>query len=93
MKIAVLGATGQTGQFLVNQALQQGHTVTAVVRNPAKLTIHHDNLKVKSLCLFTAQGLAKGRVLRFSAAVTFYDCMILSGSHKVLVAALVLLSN
>lgn len=47
MKIAVLGATGQTGQYLVNQALQQGHTVTAIVRNPGKLTVHHDSLKVK----------------------------------------------
>lgn len=49
MKITVLGATGQTGQHLVNQALQQGHTVTAVVRNPGKITAHHDNLKVTSL--------------------------------------------
>lgn len=47
MKIAVLGATGQTGQELVHQALQQGHTVTAIVRNPAKLTVTHDNLKVQ----------------------------------------------
>ena len=47
MKIAVLGATGQTGLYLVHQALQQGHTVTAVIRNPRKLTVHHDNLKVQ----------------------------------------------
>lgn len=33
MKIAVLGATGQTGQQLVKQALQQGHIITAIVRN------------------------------------------------------------
>lgn len=46
MKITVLGATGQTGQHLVSQALQQGHTVTAVVRNPEKITAHHENLKV-----------------------------------------------
>lgn len=46
MKIAVLGATGQTGQQLVNQALQQGHIITAIVRNPAKLIINHENLKV-----------------------------------------------
>lgn len=46
MKIAVLGATGQTGQYLVSQALQQGHTVTAIVRNPGKLAVHHENLKV-----------------------------------------------
>lgn len=46
MKIAVLGATGQTGQNLVNQALQHGHSITAVVRNPSKLTVNHENLKV-----------------------------------------------
>lgn len=57
MKIAVLGATGQTGQFLVNQALQQGHIVTAIVRNPAKLTVHHDNLKVVTADIFTSESL------------------------------------
>ncbi|KAG5285674.1 hypothetical protein AALO_G00006110 [Alosa alosa] len=46
MKLVVLGGTGQTGQHLVNQALQQGHTVTAVVRNPGKMTVSHENLKV-----------------------------------------------
>nr|XP_019954570.1 PREDICTED: flavin reductase (NADPH)-like [Paralichthys olivaceus]XP_019954571.1 PREDICTED: flavin reductase (NADPH)-like [Paralichthys olivaceus] len=57
MKIAVLGATGQTGQFLVNQALQQGHMVTAIVRNPGKLAIHHDNLKVVEADIFSADSL------------------------------------
>lgn len=57
MKIAVLGATGQTGQYLVQQALQQGHSVTAVVRNPAKLTVQHDNLKVAEANIFSADSL------------------------------------
>ncbi|KAF7657453.1 hypothetical protein LDENG_00026930 [Lucifuga dentata] len=57
MKITVLGATGQTGTFLVNQALQQGHTVTAVVRNPAKITMHHDKLKVVEADIFSAESL------------------------------------
>ncbi|XP_047448381.1 flavin reductase (NADPH)-like [Mugil cephalus] len=57
MKIAVLGATGQTGQHLVSQALQQGHIVTAVVRNPAKLTVQHDNLKVVEANIFSADSL------------------------------------
>ncbi|XP_029017715.1 flavin reductase (NADPH)-like [Betta splendens] len=57
MKIAVLGATGQTGQYLVDQALQQGHTVTAVVRNPSKLTVHHENLKVVEADIFSAESL------------------------------------
>ncbi|XP_073321501.1 flavin reductase (NADPH)-like [Pagrus major] len=57
MKIAVLGATGQTGQYLVNQALQQGHTVTAIVRNPGKLTVHHGNLKVVEADIFSVDAL------------------------------------
>lgn len=57
MKIAVLGATGQTGVHLVNQALQQGHSVTAVVRNPGKLTVHHDKLKVVQADIFSADSL------------------------------------
>lgn len=57
MKIAVLGATGQTGQYLVKQALQQGHTVTAIVRNPEKLGVHHDNLKVVQANIFSVDSL------------------------------------
>ncbi|KAM7415786.1 hypothetical protein PAMA_018042 [Pampus argenteus] len=57
MKIAVLGATGQTGQHLVNQALQQGHMVTAIVRNPGKLAVHHDNLKVVEGNIFSVDSL------------------------------------
>jgi uncharacterized protein YbjT (DUF2867 family) len=37
MKVLVLGGTGATGRHLVEQALAQGHCVTALARNPAKL--------------------------------------------------------
>jgi putative NADH-flavin reductase len=37
MRITVFGATGGTGRQLVQQALAAGHTVTAVVRDPARL--------------------------------------------------------
>uniref|UniRef100_A0A8C1M0I1 NAD(P)-binding domain-containing protein n=1 Tax=Cyprinus carpio TaxID=7962 RepID=A0A8C1M0I1_CYPCA len=57
MKIAVVGATGQTGQQLVSQALQQGHSVTALVRNPGKLTVTHDNLKVVEADIFSEDNL------------------------------------
>jgi len=46
MKILIFGASGATGHELVNQALTQGHIVTAFVRNPSKLKIKHDNLIV-----------------------------------------------
>ena len=37
MKIAVLGATGPSGLQVVQEALERGHEVTAIVRNPEKL--------------------------------------------------------
>lgn len=46
MKIAIFGATGPSGQQLLQQALQKGYSVTALVRNPAKLTVHDKNLTI-----------------------------------------------
>ena len=37
MKLAIMAATGGIGQQLLRQALDAGHDVTAVARNPAKL--------------------------------------------------------
>jgi putative NADH-flavin reductase len=37
MRITVFGATGGTGRHVVEQALDAGHDVTAVVRDPARL--------------------------------------------------------
>ena len=36
MKLLIIGATGPTGKEIVNQALAQGHAVTALVRDAAK---------------------------------------------------------
>jgi putative NADH-flavin reductase len=44
MKLAIFGASGKTGTELVKQALEQGHTVTAFVRDPARLAIEDENL-------------------------------------------------
>lgn len=44
MKIVIFGASGSVGRQVVEQALEQGHTVTAFSRNPAKLDIQHRNL-------------------------------------------------
>jgi uncharacterized protein YbjT (DUF2867 family) len=46
MNLLVLGATGRTGRLVVEQALAAGHTVTALVRSPEKLTIRNSNLRV-----------------------------------------------
>ncbi|WP_433323316.1 NAD(P)-dependent oxidoreductase [Spirillospora sp. CA-294931] len=46
MRIAVLGATGGIGRHIVTQALHDGHTVTAAVRDPARLGLNHPRLTV-----------------------------------------------
>jgi uncharacterized protein YbjT (DUF2867 family) len=46
MNLLILGATGRTGRLVVEQALAAGHTVTALVRSPEKLTIRNSNLRV-----------------------------------------------
>ncbi len=46
MNLLVLGATGRTGRLVVEQALAAGHTVTALVRSPEKLTTGGANLRV-----------------------------------------------
>src|SRR5882724_2106297 len=39
MRLTIFGATGGTGKHLVNQGLAAGHKVTAVVRDPSRLTL------------------------------------------------------
>ena len=46
MKIAIFGATGGTGKQLIEQALEAGYEVVAYARNPSKLDIRHEHLKV-----------------------------------------------
>ena len=43
----VLGATGQTGKHFTALALQDGHRVRALVRNPGKLAVDSPNLEVR----------------------------------------------
>jgi putative NADH-flavin reductase len=40
MKIALIGATGFVGSAILQEALQRGHDVTAIVRNPEKVKPH-----------------------------------------------------
>jgi putative NADH-flavin reductase len=45
-RVLIVGATGGTGRQLVTQALERGLTVTALVRNPARMAIAHPQLTV-----------------------------------------------
>jgi putative NADH-flavin reductase len=44
--IGLFGATGKTGRLVLERALEAGHQVQALVRDPAKLTITSDRLVV-----------------------------------------------
>jgi putative NADH-flavin reductase len=46
MRLTVFGATGGIGGHVVRQALDAGHEVTAVVRDPARLAVTHPALEV-----------------------------------------------
>ncbi|HET9368040.1 MAG TPA: NAD(P)H-binding protein, partial [Candidatus Udaeobacter sp.] len=46
MKLFVIGATGRTGQEIVQQALARGHHVTALVRSPESITVKSERLSV-----------------------------------------------
>ncbi len=37
MKILILGATGRTGKYVIDEALKKGHKVSAIARDPDKL--------------------------------------------------------
>ena len=74
MKLLIIGGTGGTGKELIKQALEQGHSVTALVRNPEKLKITHQNLKV-----------VKGNVLDFAKVqevVAGQDAVLSALGHK-----------
>jgi putative NADH-flavin reductase len=60
MKIAVFGAGGRIGSRIVNEALNRGHDVTAVVRHPENYTLIHPHLKVAKGDIFNSQDVETG---------------------------------
>jgi putative NADH-flavin reductase len=46
MKLLIIGATGRTGQEIVQQALARGHRVTAFVRSPESIDLKNERLAI-----------------------------------------------
>jgi len=74
MRILIVGATGGTGRELVTQALERGHHVTALARNPSKVKLTHERLRVATGDVMDAASLA--------AAVRDQDAVICALGHK-----------
>ena len=72
MKIALIGASGFVGTAILKEALDRGHQVKAIVRNPENITIKDDNITViKADVLDQAQVTAA--VVGSDAVVSAYN--------------------
>lgn len=69
-KVIIFGATGTIGQHLVSQAIHAGHSVTAFVRNPSKLTITSNRLN------FVTGDVLK--ILDVESAIEGHDTVIIA---------------
>lgn len=45
-KIAIIGANGKAGKYLIKQALQEGYFVRILTRSPDKIEISHQHLEI-----------------------------------------------
>jgi putative NADH-flavin reductase len=59
MKLVVLGATGGVGLEVVRQAIERGHSVTALVRSPERLKPFQDRITVKQGDLLSSAALQR----------------------------------
>ena len=74
MKLLIIGGTGKTGRELIQQGLEQGHDITALVRKPERLKYDHPKLRV-----------IKGNVLipdTLETAVRSQDAVLSALGHK-----------
>jgi len=46
MNVSLVGASGFVGAAILSEALNRGHKVTAIVRNPENITLEHENLGI-----------------------------------------------
>jgi putative NADH-flavin reductase len=58
LRILVYGATGKVGTHVVDEALARGHLVTAVSRDPSRITKQHENLSAVAGDLLDKESIA-----------------------------------
>jgi putative NADH-flavin reductase len=59
MKVAIIGANGNIGTRITQEALNRGHQVTAIARNPEKLKIENKNLTLVKADVLNTDELAE----------------------------------
>jgi len=72
MKIALIGASGFVGSAILKEALDRGHAVTAIVRNPENITLQHDHLNIIKADILDTDQVAKA-VAGTDAVISAYN--------------------
>ncbi len=57
MKIAIVGASGQTGAYLIERTLERGHNVIAVARSPHKIDRKNARLEIRKADAFDQESI------------------------------------
>lgn len=83
MKIAVIGATGNVGQRIVDEALSRDHSVTAISRDPSKIAAR-DGVTAAAGDVNNPETLAE--VLKGHDAVISSVMFVLGDPHKLIAA-------
>jgi putative NADH-flavin reductase len=71
MRVVLIGATGFVGSRILSEALNRGHEVTAIVRNPEKLP-QHPRLKAARCDVFDEEAVAV-IVARHDAVISAFN--------------------
>ena len=74
MRILVIGGTRGTGREVVKQALERGHHVVALARNPSKINTQHERLRVVQGDVMKPESL--------DAAMANVDAVVCALGHK-----------
>ncbi|MGW7977105.1 NAD(P)-dependent oxidoreductase [Staphylococcus xylosus] len=81
MKIGIIGATGKVGSLVLEEAIERGHDVTAIVRNASKLANNNINILEKEVTEITSEDLEKLDVVvnAFGAPLGEEDAHVIAG--------------
>lgn len=77
-KIAILGATGRTGRWVVEEALHRGYAVNVLVRTKSRLLVRHEDLTV----IEGTPALSKDLVTTLNGCVAVLSALNISRSKE-----------
>jgi putative NADH-flavin reductase len=86
MRIALFGANGTIGQRILREALERGHAVTAVVRDPARFVASGENLSAVAGDVTDASSVAEA-VKGHDAVISAVGPKLPDGDPQIVVKA------